>query len=1066
MRTRLGLSSLGWLSIGLLLSLSLSGARADSGDDLFENKIRPLLLTHCQSCHAGDKIKAGLDLTSRANLLRGGDSGPAIVPHKPDMSLLVQVLTYTGDVQMPPKGKLAASDIDAVREWVRLGAPWPAKLANEGRPTGPKGFAISDEQRNFWAFRPVTAPTPPTLSGTPSTWIRNPIDAFILAKLESAGLRPAPEADRATLIRRLSFDLTGLPPTPQAIAEFLADSRPDAYERLVDRLLASPAYGERWGRHWLDVVRYADNRDSRGLGSDTDIGESWRYRDWVVRALNADLPYDQFVRMQIAGDLLPPHSPQDATPDNLSADGLVATGLLSIGEWGTGDADKEKMLTDLVDDQVNIVSKAFLGLTVACARCHDHKFDPISQADYYGLAGIFFSTRILPDPGPKTNGSPMLRTAIETREGHERRVKYATELAAAEAELTTARRRIGTAWVQRLLPETERYWAAAVQAAARPAEQSLADFAAHQQLHAPALARWMERLPMAPALNRRTRLADGKRVEIRGNNPFPVAILNPTSEPIDELTYRHAARSVSVHPGPGEGGGIRWVSPITGEVKFVARIADQDNQCGDGIAWRVERYATGERDILRSGTLANGGETNVVIERIRVQSGDCLELIVDANQGHICDTTQLTLTISDRSAPQNAPPNGKEPASWDLARDLLAQPLQANPRWQFFDGGNSTRKPLTATTRKQLPIDASHPFWPQSPADDAAFSAADRAELARLSARVEQVRKSAPGPVPMALAAREGGTPRSMFPGIQDVPIHIRGNYTRLGPIIPRHFPVILAGETTPKLTGSGRRELANWIATPQNPLTARVMVNRLWQHHFEAGIVRTSSNFGQLGERPSHPELLDWLASQFTKQNWSLKAMHRLMVQSATYRQSSQTDAKTREIDPMNRLLARQSPRRLDSESLRDALLAVAGNLDPTLGGPAVAELQSPRRTLYLRTVRSDRSSYRALFDAADPETSVETRTQSTVAPQALFLLNHPWVQEQANRLANRLLATAMTDSDRVKLAYSLLFSRPPTEAEMEIAKQLLAQPGSPAERWTRYAHVLLCTNEFMMID
>ncbi len=503
-----------------------------------------------------------------------------------------------------------------------------------------------------------------------TTWARSDLDRFILAALEAKGLRPAKPADKRTLLRRATFDLTGLPPTPEEVHAFLRDDAPDAFARVVDRLLASPAYGERWGRHWLDLVRYTDSFDARGLGGEMDCADAWRYRDWVVRAFNRDLPYDQFLTLQIAGDLVP-------SPEGLNADGIIATGLLALGNWGGGDADKEKLLTDIADDQVDVVSRTFLGLTMACARCHDHKFDPISTADYYGLAGIFFSTHILPNVGPKTNGPPMLR------------------------------------------------------------------------------------IPLLP------------------------------------------------------------------------------------------------------------------------------------------------------------------PAQLEALR-------------------------------KQKPVP----------------------------------------PIPYANGAQEGGVPGSPHAGTHDVRIHIRGRYDRLGELVPRRFPEILAGrQQKPIANGSGRLDLAHWLTRPDHPLTARVMVNRIWQHHFGEGLVRTPSNFGKLGRPPTHPELLDFLASDFVRSDWSIKHMHRLLLLSATYQQASDSEPDTFKSDPDNLLLGRMNRRRLEAEALRDSVLAVSGRLDRTAGGPAVRDFAAPRRTLYLTTIRSDRSGFGPLFDTADPTAPVEKRTISTVAPQALFLLNHPFM-------------------------------------------------------------------------
>jgi hypothetical protein len=726
------------LALGLTRSAVLAGTPDRSGEEFFEAEVRPLLVERCVRCHDEKTSKAGLKLTSRASLLAGGDSGPAAVEGKPDESLLIEAVGYQSVPQMPPKGKLSEGEIATLTRWVARGLPWP-----EARPEGPTGAAaapspsgrITEEQRRFWSFQPVRAIEPPAVRD--AAWPRSRIDRFILAALETRGLAPAPPADRRTLLRRATLDLTGLPPAPEEVDAFLEDRTPGAFARVVDHLLASPHYGERWARHWLDVVRYTDSSDARGIGGEMDIPASWRYRDWVVAAFNRDLPYDQFVRDQVAGDVPPPGAAAAA-----NADGIIATGLLAIGNWGGGDADKEKLLTDIADDQVDVVGRAFLGLTIACARCHDHKFDPIPTEDYYGLAGIFFSTHILPNVGPKTNGPPMLRIPL------------------------------------------------------------------------------------------------------------------------------------------------------------------------------------------------------------------------------------------------------------------------ASPPGAFAHG------------------------------------------------------------------AQEGGVPGSPHEGVHDVKVHIRGRYDRLGALVPRHFPTVLAGEDQEPITyGSGRRELAEWLTRPDHPLTARVMVNRIWQHHFGEGIVRTPSNFGRLGERPTHPELLDDLARRFVEGGWSIKQMHRTILLSSTYQQSSEATAESLRQDPDNRLFGRMSRRRLESEEIRDGLLAVAGRLDRSGGGPAYRDFATPRRTLYLMTIRSDRSGFGPLFDAADPTAMVDRRTASTVAPQALFLLNHPFVLGGARSLAHRLLAEVPGDDRaRIRRAYALLYGRPPADEEIAIGLATLAgarQAGEPIEAaWEAYGQVLLCTNEFFYVD
>jgi hypothetical protein len=741
--------------------------------DFFEKEVRPILAEKCQSCHGEKKQGGGLSLANRAAALKGGERGPAFVPGKPGESLLLRAVSRQGDLKMPPKEKLTDKEIEKLTRWVARGAAWPE--ANGANATG--------GPREWWAFKPVREPRVPAVKN--GRWPRSDLDRFVLAELEKRRITPAGPADRRTLLRRATFDLTGLPPTPEELDAFLKDDSPDAYEKVVDRLLASPAYGQRWARHWLDVVRYADYHDGNPKARNPvcEPLEAWRYRDWVVQSFNRDLPFDQFIRHQIAGDLLPP--PGGKQP---YADGLIATTFLVNGAWDRGDADKEKMVSDMVDDQIDTVGKAFLGLTLGCARCHDHKFDPVSQTDYYALAGIFYSTRML------------------------------TELGTKGGEITLQRR------------------------------------------------------PLVPQ----------DLVEKRTRRLKQIAGLNAILADLDKKTPKPPADD---------------------------------------------------------------------------------------------PTRELLVETRDR-----------------VQKELLPEP-------------------------------------------------------------------------PLALAVSEGGVPGGLFPKIQDVPVHIRGSYTRLGPVVPRGMPKFFAGENQPKITsGSGRRELAAWVASRDNPLTARVIVNRVWAWHFGTGLVKTPNNFGLLSEPPSHPELLDWLAAKFVQDGWSLKKLHRRILLSATYGQSSVVPREVLAHDADNRWLGRFTPRRLEAEAIRDAMLSVAGRLDPTPGGPATHDLNTPRRSLYVQTARWDRSNFATLFDAANPDASVEKRDVSTVAPQALFLLNHEFVLSQAKHLAERVTHEEPKDEvARVHRLFRLAFNRRPTAEELEIARRVVA---GAATGWADLAHVLLCSNEFVYLD
>jgi cytochrome c553 len=905
---------------GLLSLVALSAAAPPEDERFFETKVRPVLAEKCVSCHGDKKQKGGLRLDTRAGALAGGDGGPVAVAGKPADSPLVKAIRYGGDIKMPPDGKLPDAEVAALERWVALGMPWP-----DGKPAAATGKRAGPA-KELWSLRPVVDPPVPRVLDAEYS-VRNDIDRFILARLLDRGLKPAPPADRRTLIRRVTFDLTGLPPTPEEVEAFVADPSPDAYPRLIDRLLASPAYGERWGRHWLDLARYCDSFDARITGtSDMDCLDAWRYRDWVVRAFNADLPYDRFVRMQIAGDVLP-------LPEKDRPDGVVATGFLALGNWGGGDADKEKLLTDIVDDQVDVVGRSILGLTLACARCHDHKFDPVGTKDYYALAGVFFSTHILPNVGPKTNGPPMLRIPLGPPP-----------------------------------PPTTK----AVTLAKRT----------HAVAGQPGLTAWQ-----APAGN-------------------PSCTANGTGAEAVFSTIRMPPKTVAVHPGPGSDVAAVWTAPAAGEVRLSGKLADFDPNCGDGVGWELRHVpAKGELKTIASGVIENGKSGSVGDRTATVAAGDRLELVVKRQAGYECDTTGIEFRVAAGDK------------SWEFAADWLADP--------------------PAGAAKAGP-------W-----------------------SVEEVVVQAP-PGPTANGAREGGVPGSPHEGTHDVKVHIRGRYDRLGDLVPRGFPAAVKVANPPTIsTGSGRKELADWLTRPDHPLTARVIVNRVWQFHLGEGIVRTPSNFGALGEPPTHPELLDHLAAKFVRDGWSLKKLHRYVMMSATYCQSATPLSALRtphSLDPDNKLWGRFPRRRLEAEAIRDALLAASGELDRAAGGPAVRDFSSPRRTVYLMTIRSDRTGFGPLFDAADPTAPVDKRTVSTVAPQALFLMNHPFVQARAKGFAARVMARDGTAAEKLDFAHRVALGRPPTAAERELGLGVVGE-GTP-EAWRGWCHLLFQANEFIVTE
>jgi hypothetical protein len=1118
------LSASAIISIGSALILGLAGFSqvgpgkkvSEADAKFFESRVRPLLFDRCFSCHADSKQMGGLRLDSPQAVAKGGGRGPALVPGDVEKSRLLHVIQYDGDLKMPPAGKLSADEIGVLTEWVRRGAPWPETPPIKNGPVTPD-MRFSPTQRKFWSFQPVRRPGVPTIR-EPEYKVRNPIDAFLLAELRKKGLPPAPPADKRALIRRATFDLTGLPPTPGEVRDFLSDSSPNAYEKVVDRLLASPRYGERWGRHWLDLVRYCDSLDARSLGAPGDIGEAWRYRDWVVNAFNSDLPYDEFVKDQIAGDLRPARNPGE-----FNRDGLIATTMLAIGNWGNGDADKEKIQTDIVDDQVDVISRGFMGLTIACARCHDHKFDPIGTKDYYGLAGFFFSTHILAKFTPKGAGEDIMRTAIAPPSELEARKKHAARLIELEAKLKASEDQRRKVVAEAMRADAGKYLLAAWDYNSRPTEQAgltLSDFARQRGLKEFAVRQWQDFAGMG---GYRVMSASARDVHgspgvfaWKGVTDTPSATINTTTDARTLLTFTLPPRSVCVHPGPRSGVAVAWKSPITGTVRIDGGLKDADPACGDGVSWRLQvANPAGARDLVAGGIENGAAQTfrmvqEAALNAVEVRAGDTVQLLVLPKNGYECDTTAVALTVQEVGSSK----------TWDLAADLMEDPLSGNPHkdrlgnpavWSLLDmatGGSQIPKgPLAAALEEwrrkagkadSLPaeresaangvaaafdlVDGQSPFWPVNPADLADFPDPKREETAGMAHELESLRKQSFPALEYANAAQDGGIPETPYAGFHDARVHVRGSYARQTDVVPRRFPTILAGDRIPRIAkGSGRVELAEWIASASHPLTARVMVNRIWQHHFGEGIVRTPSNFGFLGERPTNPALVDWLASEFVRGGWSVKRLHRLIMASAAYRQSSASTPLAMRLDPDNRLFGRQNRKRLEAEAIRDSLLAVAGKLDEKRGGPAVRDLNTPRRTLYVITIRSDRTGFGPLFDAADTTAPIDRRTVSIVAPQSLFMLNNSFALQQAKSLAGRLVGeTEGTEVARIETAYELLFGRPPSSREVAVGKRVLAAsrlgrtaqvagtvvPDIELQAWEAYCQVLLCSNEFLFVD
>jgi hypothetical protein len=984
--------------------------------------------------------------------------------------------------------------------------------------------------------------------------LRGWIDVFLEREIARQNLRVSPPADRETWLRRVTLDLTGLPPTAEEARDFLQDESPDAFERVVERLLASPRYGVRWARHWLDVARYADARDLIQLPAESDFREIWRYRDWVVQAHNADLPYDQFLKLQLAGDLLQP-----ADPAELDADALVATGFLALADFVPGDVDKTQMIADYVNDQIDVLGRSMLGLTLGCARCHDHKYDPISLEDYYSLAGIFFSTRLI--PSPVKGNTPLVRAPLwpaaqinrleqQAEENQKRLLALPGEIARLEVE----------AWLKGVWAQVETETAAGLVAAWRAAEArpegprlAVAEAAERARLSTAVVQFWAGQLnreavfeplrdmasaPDAPAATRLANdLAPGLVARLRemasagttATARSPWLALRADDRRLEVNAMRQVTGwlnrgriSQTITPAGNTpaptlveqefAGRLRTVIRFDGQsvLKVPLRVPDvgslvvvfRPDPAGEGgqrlIGW--EDSAAGRHGLGLMISPAGGVH---VIARREGASGDVVVPPLATAGPQLLSVTWgpggVEVHRNGEAVGMNAgiPSVSSDPAIAELAlggpgsgsaprfRGELAElrvyttPLddasrievesQLRRRWLDPAGPETleTIDPWAELADELLSADG--PYW-VPPSERARLLSAEQAGmLANLREELARRQTWQKPMVPQAVVVQDGGPAETPHAGFGDAHVYLRGQWKTPGAKVPRGVPRVFSTEPLAIASGSGRRELAEWVTEPGNPLTARVVVNRLWQHHFGAGLVRTSTNFGLRGERPSHPELLDQLAVELVRSGWSVKSLQRAMVLSQAYRRSSQPVAETVGRDPENRWLAHMSRRPLEAEALRDSLLAVSGALDETPGGPGFLETSQPRRSLYLMSVRTGAkaSEFCPLFDGPTGGGVIEQRSQSIVAPQALFLMNDPFLTNIAERLSTRLRREVPVDNviERLTWLYQRLFTRRPTDDEISIARELLRGDGS-ARAWDRLCLVIVCTNEFYYVD
>jgi hypothetical protein len=891
--------------------------------EFFEKSVRPLLVKRCFECHAGQKQQGGVRVDSRKIVVEGGEYGPVVVPSQPDASRLIQVLKFdNNDVQMPPSGKLLDEEIAMFRRWVELGAPWPKEESTTGLPSGP--MTAQSAREHHWAFRaPRQSPAPVPAD---RSRVQTPIDAFVVARLEAEGLSLRPEADRRTLLRRLSMDLRGVPPTIDEVTAFVNDTSPDVFERVVDRYLDSPEYGERWGRYWLDVARYADTK-GYVFTEEPRYPYAYTYRDYVIRALNQDKPYDRFVTEQLAADQLDhPDSNED----------LAAMGFLTVGRRFLNNNH------DIIDDRIDVVSRGLMGLTVTCARCHDHKFDPVPAADYYSLYGVFASSD---EPAElPLIGRPNDRAAF---------AKFEKELADREQDLRTLEAELATKIEQEVRGRVGDY----LQGVAMRAAPKDSGFKASYEHGDP-----------------RRGLVDRWQKYLGGLGNGPHAIFEP------------------------------WRRLVATKPDMFVAVRDE----------LLAEAAAGSLNPLVRQRLLDSKPSNLV-ELAKIYGGLFAWVEKQWNE------------LRSKQADATALGNADEEA--------LRQILVAD--------GSPTR---VATGDLNGLMDR-----------------AERNKQRDLAKKIDSLKVSSPGAPPRAMVLND--RPQPVNPRIL-----VRGNPGRPGDTVPRQFLEVIAGpERQPFSHGSGRLDLATAIVSPENPLTARVIVNRVWQHHFGQGLVETSSDFGVRSEPPSHPELLDWLSVQLVRSGWSLKALHRLILASAVYQQSSTDDPVARLKDPENRLLWRMPARRLDFEAFRDSLLAVSGQLDRTIGGRPydnVTDIGSPRRTVYALVNRNDLPGIFRAFDFADPDASAGERPRTTVPQQALFGLNSPFVLEVSRRLGNSTVGS--DETARIQTLYRRVLVRDPTADELAAASNFVknASGDGKLDAWGRLAQVLLLTNEFAFVD
>ncbi len=980
--------------IGLcaLGSAAFAHAADTAGVEFFRTEVKPILEQNCFKCHGGTddkghpKVRGNLQLISRKGLMKGGDHGSAFNETDPAKSLILEAISYTNDdLQMPPRNKLPEEDIAKITKWLEMGAPWTpedADLLVEVHDPMAGVTEVNEKTKAHWSYKPMERVDPPQVADP--AWAANPVDAFIHAKLEEKGLHPVGEASRAALLRRLSYDLTGLPPSLEEIRAFEADTSPDAWSKQVDRLLAAPQYGEKWARHWLDIVRYAE---SNGFERDNEKPFVWRYRDYVIRSFNEDKPYDRFVAEQIAGDELP----------DKTADSQIATGMLRLMAWDDEPADRKQHFYDVLDDNVRTVTEGFLAMTAGCARCHDHKGDPIPQADYFKFTAFFRGIEPMGRGGKQTQ-------FIESPELVQDRDQQLAELSAEENKI--------------------REWMTGCESDALDNVRRTRPEVAERVSNLTGMDRW---------------LVTDARVR-------PTQWHYTTEKPAED-----------------------W----------------------SAVGFRAER-ANWNLGPAGFGTAAPGVQARTVWtgEEIWLQTSFGLESIPKSVVMHLYHDEDIELYLNGQpvfrkenynTEYERIPMPREFMAALQTGRNVLAAHIRQRAGGQYFDLGLE----IDAVTPADLVLNRKY----------RAVSRKDRENYRKGVERLEEIARMKKSPGIEALVVTEVG------PVPPPTHIHIRGSAHAEGDVVEPGFPAIWGGEDAvipPPAEGaatSGRRlALAEWMTRPDNPRTARVMVNRIWQHHFGRGLSPTPNDFGYLGMAPTHPELLDWLATEFVAKGWSVKAMHRLLLNSKTYRLSIAHDEKDAASDPANDFFWRFNPRRLTAEELRDSILAGTGELNLQMGGPSVyvpmpEEVlatsstkggkwgtsppdQANRRSVYVKIKRSLQPPMFTDFDLADTDTTCPVRFTTTVPTQALAMMNSEFIHEKAAALAKRLEAERPGDlQGQIRRAFELVLSREPDESELVLSLGFIGKMKNenllpPDLALQRFCVGVFSFNEFFYLD